>query len=129
MCCALYAPMRVLRLADLKTPAMDKLYFYVLQADRMLLQYLKEAEEHVCTGAISELTLNALTLAGCVSHQEEDEDELDVGSVVGGNSSDDNSDSSGDDLDDEEENEENEEDDYSVEEVDTRLGGGITDDR
>ena len=36
MCRALYAPMRVLRLADLKTPAMDKLYFYVLQADRML---------------------------------------------------------------------------------------------
>ena len=129
MCSALYAPMHVLRLADLKTPPMDKFYFYVLQADRMLLQYLKEAEEHVCSGAISELTLNALTLAGCVSHQEEDEDELDVGSVVGGNSSDDNSDSSGDDLDNEEENVENEEDDDSVEEVDTRLGGGITDDR
>jgi hypothetical protein len=38
MCHALYAPMRVLRLADQKTPAMDKLYYYVLQADRMLLQ-------------------------------------------------------------------------------------------
>ena len=133
MCRALYAPMRVLRLADLKTPAMDKLYFYVLQADRMLLQYLKEAEEHVRKGAITELTLNALTLASCMSHQEEDENdqeedenELDVGSVVESNSSDDDSDS-GDDLDEEEENEENEEDNEFFE-VDA-LGGGITDDR
>ena len=77
MCRALYAPMRVLHLADLKTPAMDKLYFYVLQADRMLLQYPKEAEEHVRKGAIPELTLNALTLASCMSHQEEDENNTD----------------------------------------------------
>ena len=40
MCQALYAPMRVLRLADQKTPAMDKLYFYVLQTDAMLPKYL-----------------------------------------------------------------------------------------
>jgi hypothetical protein len=33
MCRALYASMRVLRLADQKTPAMDKLYYYVLQTD------------------------------------------------------------------------------------------------
>lgn len=33
MCRALYAPMRLLRLADQKTPAMDKLYYYVLQTD------------------------------------------------------------------------------------------------
>ena len=44
MCHALYAPMRVLRLADQKTPAMDKLYYYVLQTDRMLPKYLEEAE-------------------------------------------------------------------------------------
>jgi len=36
MCRALYAPMQVLRLADQKSPAMDKLYYYVLQTDRML---------------------------------------------------------------------------------------------
>ncbi|KAL3766558.1 hypothetical protein ACHAWU_007798, partial [Discostella pseudostelligera] len=36
MCRALYAPMRILRLADQKTPAMDKLYYYVLQTDRQL---------------------------------------------------------------------------------------------
>jgi len=34
MCCALYAPMRVLRLADQKSAAMDKLNYYVLQTDR-----------------------------------------------------------------------------------------------
>jgi hypothetical protein len=33
MCCALYAQMRVLHLADQKTPAMDKLNYYVLQTD------------------------------------------------------------------------------------------------
>ncbi len=33
MCRALYAPMQVLYLADQKSPAMDKLFFYVLQAD------------------------------------------------------------------------------------------------
>jgi hypothetical protein len=33
MCRALYTPMRVLRLADQKTPVMDKLYYYVLQTD------------------------------------------------------------------------------------------------
>ncbi len=40
MCCALYAPMRVLCLADRKLPAMDKLYFYVLQTDPMLSKYV-----------------------------------------------------------------------------------------
>ena len=33
MCRALYAPMRVLRLADQKKPAMDKLFYYVSQTD------------------------------------------------------------------------------------------------
>ena len=42
---ALYAPMRILRLADQKLAAMDKLYFYVLQDERMLPKYLVEAIE------------------------------------------------------------------------------------
>jgi hypothetical protein len=45
MCRALYAPMRVLRLADQKSAAMDKLNYYVLQTDRMLAMYCKDAEE------------------------------------------------------------------------------------
>ncbi len=44
---ALYAPMQVLCLADQKTPAMDKLFFYVLQTDSMLSKYVSDAEEHV----------------------------------------------------------------------------------
>ncbi len=45
MCRALYVPMRVLRLADQKTPAMDKLCYYVLQTDQMLPKYLDDAKE------------------------------------------------------------------------------------
>ena len=37
--------MRVLRLSDQKTPAMDKLYYYVLQTDQMLPKYLDDAEK------------------------------------------------------------------------------------
>jgi hypothetical protein len=44
MCRALYAPMRVLHFADQKLPAMDKLFFYVLQTDRILPKYVSDAE-------------------------------------------------------------------------------------
>ena len=44
VCRALYAPMRVLRLADQKIPAMDKLYFYVLQTDSMLPKWLGDLD-------------------------------------------------------------------------------------
>ncbi len=46
MCRALYAPMQVLCLAYQKTPAMDKLFFYVLQTGQMLPKYVSGAEEH-----------------------------------------------------------------------------------
>ena len=42
---ALYAPMRVLRLADQQTPAMGLLNFIVNQTDCVLTKYLKEASE------------------------------------------------------------------------------------
>ena len=45
MCRALYAPMRLLRFADMKIPAMDKLYFYVLQSERMIERWIQVAEE------------------------------------------------------------------------------------
>ncbi len=45
MCHALYAPMCVLCLADQKNPAMDKLYYYVLQTDCMLPKWLGEVEK------------------------------------------------------------------------------------
>ena len=91
LCRALYAPMCVLRLADQKTPAMDKLYYYVLQADRMLLQYLKEAEEHVSSGALSDVTLDAI-MTSAISISEEESDVMEV------NSGDDDSDASSDDA-------------------------------
>jgi len=40
-----YAIMRTLRLADCKGPGMDKLYYYVMQADRCNPKYLKHAEQ------------------------------------------------------------------------------------
>jgi hypothetical protein len=45
MCCVLYAPMRVLRLADQQTASMDKLYVYVLQTDRMLIKWLPDCKK------------------------------------------------------------------------------------
>lgn len=44
LCRAFYAQMRIIRLADQKTGAMDKLMYYVLQADSMLEKYLPEVE-------------------------------------------------------------------------------------
>jgi hypothetical protein len=43
MCRALYAPMRVLRLADQKVAAMDKVHFYVCQTDANMSNYLTKA--------------------------------------------------------------------------------------
>ena len=45
VCHALYAPMRVLCLADQKTPAMDKLHYFVCQTNHMLPKYLAKAEK------------------------------------------------------------------------------------
>ncbi len=47
VCRALYAPMCVLHLADQQVPGMEKLYYYVLQTDRMLLRWLPDAEIRV----------------------------------------------------------------------------------
>jgi hypothetical protein len=47
MYCALYAPMRVLHLADQQVPGMEKLYYYILQTNRMLLRWLPDAEIRV----------------------------------------------------------------------------------
>jgi hypothetical protein len=47
MCRALYAPMRVLRLADQQIPGMEKLYYYVLQTDQMLLRWLPDTKIRV----------------------------------------------------------------------------------
>jgi hypothetical protein len=43
MCRALYAPMRLLRLADQNVAAMDKVHFYVCQTDANMSHYLAKA--------------------------------------------------------------------------------------
>ena len=59
ICRALYAPMRVLCLADQKSAAMDKLNYYVLQTDRMLAMYCKAAEERGA-GLLTPSTIRAM---------------------------------------------------------------------
>ncbi len=61
MCRALYAPMYVLDLTDQKTPAMDKLYYHILQGDMMMLEYLQQAEAHVSGSAILEGMFDTMT--------------------------------------------------------------------
>ena len=76
---ALYAPMRVLRLADQKVPAMDKLYYYVLQTDRMLPLYIADAEK-ITAKFFSGHTLVAMernSSAGLGKNDTSDEDEDD----------------------------------------------------
>lgn len=83
---ALYAPMRLLRLADQKTPAMDKLYFYVLQTDRMLPKYLQDAEDHTRVFLTKE-TMSAMianSTAGLTSGSgDEDDDDIDDDDLFG----------------------------------------------
>jgi hypothetical protein len=44
LCRSPYAPMRILQLADQKTPVMDKLHYYVCQIDKLLAKYVKIIE-------------------------------------------------------------------------------------
>ena len=74
MCRALYAPMRVLRLADQKTSAMDKLFYYVSQTDRILPKYFGDVEERSAS-LLSDATINAIdtsTFSAGVSDDESD---------------------------------------------------------
>ena len=85
LCRALYAPMRVLCLADQKIPAMDKLYFYVLQTDEMLPKWLTELDSR------SNSFLNTTTISR-------------MGNIASAGESDNESDDSDDEGSDDEEN-------------------------
>ncbi len=76
MCRALYAPMRVLRLADQKLPAMDKLYYYVIQTDQMLLKYIADAEERGGV-LLTESTLEGMESRSAGISDDDKEDESD----------------------------------------------------
>jgi hypothetical protein len=60
MCHALCAPMRVLHFADQQVPGMEKLYYYVLQTDQMILRWLPDAEIRV-SALCRDGTYNAMT--------------------------------------------------------------------
>eukprot|EP00804_Cyclotella_cryptica_P010586 CCRYP_015163-RA/>CCRYP_015163-RA protein AED:0.38 eAED:0.35 QI:0/0/0/1/1/1/2/0/233 len=47
LCHTTYPQMRILRLADQKVPAMDKLAYFIYQADRLTPKFLIEAEQHI----------------------------------------------------------------------------------
>ncbi len=86
MCRALYAPMPVLRLADQKSPAMDKLYYYVLQTDRMLSMYCKDADDRG-VALLTAPTIRAMDCSTSAGLSDED-----LGSEHEENSVDDNDD-------------------------------------
>ena len=98
-CHALYAaPMCVLRLADQKVPAMDKLYFCMLQMDSMLPKWLGELDG--CANSF--LTTSTITRMGSVatageseSENESDNDSDEEEGVDSGEDSDDDSDNDG----------------------------------
>jgi hypothetical protein len=77
MCRALYAPMRVLRLADQKSAAMDKSNYYVLQTDRMLAMYCKDAEERGA-GLLTPSTIRAMDCSTSVGLFRDDSDSDDA---------------------------------------------------
>ena len=87
MCRAIYAPMRVLRLADQKVAAMDKLYYFLCQANVMLPRYLNEAEHHatnLMTEGIKTVIKDTTDLASAkVEEEEMDKSEIESGSEDG----------------------------------------------
>ncbi len=70
--------MPVLRLADPKLAAMDKLYYYILQTDRMLQKYITDAEEQADV-LLAQNTWKAMetTQPTGTSDDEEEEDDID----------------------------------------------------
>ena len=66
----------MLRLADQKTPAMDKLFYYVSQTDRILPKYLGDVQERSAR-LLSDATINAIdtsTFSAGVSDDDDDSD-------------------------------------------------------
>jgi hypothetical protein len=75
MCCALYAPMCVLCLADQNKPAMDKLYSYKLQTDCMLPKWLGEVEKSTSFLTPNMIaTMGQVQSAGVSDSESEDDD-------------------------------------------------------
>ncbi len=104
MCRALYAPMHALCLADQKTPAMDKLYFYILQTDAMLPKYLDSLESQTA-GFLSETTIQSMASVPMAGESDSEEDD---------NSSGDDEDDDRGNNDDKKENDDDDEDEFDT---------------
>ena len=99
LCRALYAPMRILRLADQKIPAMDKLHYYVLQTDVLLQKYLKMAEDDSGRLLNADNTMASMSLmVGMADTYSNESDEDDDDTDEDDNDSDDDAEDSGDEL-------------------------------
>ncbi len=86
---AVYAMMRILRLADQKTAAMDKLYYYIKQADRVAPYYLAQAELY--RNKLSADVVSVITSTDDLASQDvdaEDDDEVEVANDDGEESED-----------------------------------------
>lgn len=70
-----YAMMRILRLADQKTAAMDKLLFYIKQADRVAPMYLAQAETYYRKLTIDVLSVMCTTDDLASQNLDKDDDE------------------------------------------------------
>ena len=73
---AVYAPMRILRLADQKVPAMDHQEFYVRQTDVMLPRYLGEVEA-IAAELLTEETQTMLNATNDTASENYDEENSD----------------------------------------------------
>jgi hypothetical protein len=75
-----YAMMRILRLADQKTAAMDKLFFYIKQADRVAPLYLAQAETYRNKLTINVLSVMSSTddLASQMLDNDDEEEEMEL---------------------------------------------------
>lgn len=109
LCRAVYPQLRILRLADQKVPAMDKLAYFITQADRLTPQFLAGAEQNVerLSEGIMEIIQDTTDIASEELDEEDDSDmeEDDVDDILGGQ------------LMDEDSNSEEEEEEGKVEEA------------
>jgi hypothetical protein len=73
--------MQVLRLADQKSPSMDKLNYYVLQTDQMLAMYCKDAEERG-VGLLTAPTIRAMDCSPSAGLSDDSGSERDLGCMA-----------------------------------------------
>ena len=97
LCRAVYPQLRILRLTDQKVPAMDKLAYYIAQANRLTPKFLRETEGHV-----SQLSNGIIEIIGSVddvaSEELDEEGSSDEGNILDEDDGVDDADEDGDDV-------------------------------